>query len=230
MSSELISYSELRRYEKYLKQFVPFFDRVDYSYKSKVLKDNCHKYLSSVRGDEFKSLKFVDEIDFSLRDWLYDTFGLCEVLESYRINNAYYHRVSRLKSRITQIVSKRSYFLTITWTDYYLSPTSPGYLKEGTRREYITKFLKKISTDYVANIDFGEKNGREHYHAVVQADNINFNDWKYGNLDFKLITYTKNDCVELARYVSKLTNHAIKETTKRTSLIYPKRKYNTSYN
>ena len=218
------SYSELVRYEKYLKQFEPFMDKVDYKYKSKCIRDKCHKMLNSVRSNEYKSIKFIDEVDISLRNWLYDTFGLCEVLEAYRINNAYYHRTTRLKQRISKIVTKRSYFLTITWTDYYLSSTSPGYLKEGTRREYITRFLKKISTDYVANIDFGEKNNREHYHAVVQAENINFLDWQYGNLDFKLITYTDNDCVELARYVSKLTNHAIKETTKRQALIYPKKK------
>lgn len=218
------SYSELVRYEKYLKNNSSL-DKVDYKYKSKCITDNVHKYLNSVRSDEYKSIKFIDEVDTSLRDWMYETFGLCEVLEAYRINNAYYHRVIRLKQRISKIVTQRSYFLTITWTDYYLSPTSPGYLKEGTRREYVTRFLKKISTDYVANIDFGEENKREHYHAVVQADYINFEDWQYGNLDFKLITYTKNDCVELARYVSKLTNHAIKETTKRQALLYPKKKY-----
>lgn len=215
-------FSELVRYEKTLKKYAHLSsdNTTDYFFKSKVLNHNVNSFIKSVSNKERISNYLSDYPDYSLRIWLYETFGLCEVLESYRINNAYYHRLSRLKSKICKIVSKRSFFLTLTWEDKYLRPDSPLYLNESTRRRYVQRYLKDNCTDYVANIDYGEKGGREHYHAVVQSDRIYSKKWKYGNLDFEIITYTDNDSLLLAKYVDKLVNHAIKESTKRCAILY----------
>ena len=78
--------------------------------------------------------------------------------------------------------------------------------------------------NYVANVDYGAKNHREHYHAVVMCDNIDHKSWRYGAINFKRINYDADiDTInKLSMYVAKLTNHAIKETCKRCYLIYPK--------
>ena len=217
-------FSELVRYEKTLKKFSNICSKdIDYSYKSKVLSHNVNSYINSARSKERISNIISDVPDYSIRNWLYETFGMCEVLESYRINNAYYHRLSRLRSRICKIVSSRSFFLTFTWSDKYLRPDSPFYLSDITRRRYVQRFLNSYCNDFVANIDYGESGGREHYHAVVQCDRIISSYWKYGNLDFKLITYTDNDCELLSKYVDKLVNHAIKESAQRCHLIYKRK-------
>ena len=134
--------------------------------------------------------------------------------EAKKINHASYKRANRLKQRISKIIQKDSLFLTFTFKDEVLQSTNPD-----TRKRYVTRFLNAFNVPYVANIDFGSKHGREHYHAILQMPRINLTEWKYGGLNGKSIRNT-NDDVKLAKYISKLTNHAIKETTKRQAIIY----------
>jgi hypothetical protein len=137
--------------------------------------------------------------------------------EAERINNAYYARVRRLKVRIAHLLSLGTcFFLTLTFNNDTLSITSAD-----TRRKYVTRFLKSISTDYVGNIDFGSKNGREHYHAVVLCSVApDMSSWDcYGFSNAKVIV-SSEDFVPVAKYISKLTNHAVKATTKGCRAIY----------
>lgn len=135
--------------------------------------------------------------------------------ESKKINKADLNRNVRLKKRITKYLNMgKCLFLTLTFTDDVLANTS-----EDTRRQYVRKWLKKYSSYYVANIDFGDENEREHYHAIIRYDRIGPKEWPYGHSKIKRIRYT-TDAPKLSKYISKLTNHAIKETTKRHALIY----------
>lgn len=219
--------SELRRYYKYFRDI--YNPSVDYNYKSFVLSNkintavnkinwNTHlNFLSNITGEYFQYSYPQDTLEIWYNS-LADKFGFLSILEGIRLNNARYHRVGRLKRRVESIISYRSYFLTLTFTNTTLSNTSVE-----TRRRYVARYLKSISFNYVANIDYGKKNHREHYHAVVQCDNIDHKLWKYGNLDFELITYEDETPIEkLSKYIAKLTNHAIKETCKRGHMIYPK--------
>lgn len=142
-----------------------------------------------------------------------------ELLECMRIDNANNHRVRRLKERIKNMLNKgQCIFLTLTFNDTTLSNTT-----DKERRIAVVRYLKSFKTEYVANIDFGKENHREHYHALILADKINYKKWnKYGNINGKKIRLRDIDNVKtkLAKYIAKLTNHAIKETTKRSALIY----------
>lgn len=137
--------------------------------------------------------------------------------EAEKIVHAQINRTSRLRSRIKKIASEyaNSTFCTLTFTDEVLSNTSVE-----TRRKYVRRFLKRQASGlpYIANIDFGAKKGREHYHAVC-AFRVNPKDWKYGALNVQKIRSASDD-VKLSKYVSKLTNHAIKETARRNVMIY----------
>lgn len=136
--------------------------------------------------------------------------------EATRINLAYYARVKRLKDRISTLLRLGTcFFLTLTFNDSVLASTSAD-----TRRKYVTLFLKSLSTDYVANIDFGSQNGREHYHAVVLSDSPIMTPWDcYGFSNAKKIG-SSEDFTPIAKYISKLANHAVKATTKGSRAIY----------
>lgn len=198
--------------------------KIDYVYKSKILKNNdlinteklvsktifINKDLCNFKTGEIimtlKKAREINEKNYNNKDWL----------EARKINNCYYHRSLRLKNRITNYLKKgQCIFLTLTFTDKTLNNTSSE-----TRKKYVKNYLKSCSDYYIANIDFGGKNDREHYHAIVVADKVNYSKWhKYGALKGQKINGRACE-VKLSKYVSKLTNHAIKETTKRNVIIY----------
>lgn len=116
------------------------------------------------------------------------------------------------------LVSGNCLFLTLTFNDETLKDTSAD-----TRRQYVRKYLKQFNCKYVANIDFGKENHREHYHAVICADKIDLSSWRiHGNINVERVRNRniERDNTRLSKYICKLSNHAIKETTKRSSLIY----------
>lgn len=188
----------------------------NYERKAYILNEGIDQELSNL--SKHMTFNTCNKIysDSSFKSLLH-RYNIEDIKEGLRVLDARSQRARRLKHRIERIIQSKSYFLTFTFTDDVLRDTKPE-----TRRRYVARFLRDISSDYVANIDFGEKNGREHYHAVVSSQNIPLT-WSYGALNFKSITYGNCTSDKLAKYVSKLTNHAIKETTKRQALIYPKK-------
>ena len=144
---------------------------------------------------------------FNLEDWQ----------EAHRINKASYARIQRLKRRIAAMLKNgECLFLTLTFTDEVLRKTT-----EDTRRQAVRRYLKSFGVPYVANIDYGKKNGREHYHAVIRTDYVDYSAYTYGAINGEKI-HSAEDYVKLSKYVAKLTNHAIKQTNKRQVIIYSK--------
>jgi hypothetical protein len=126
----------------------------------------------------------------------------------------------RLYLRTKKVVeSNKGYFLTLTFTDKVLNSTT-----ELTRRRYVSRFLKENCDYYVANIDYGTKNGREHYHCVcIPNTDLRRTVWVYG---FKCVEKTADystssvDYIKLGRYITKLYRHALKFSNKSSRLIY----------
>ena len=170
-------------------------------------------------AEAFRSV-FVDD-DFTKLDKLLDDTILTPQLAFY-VNQTLltnrWKRVKRLRIRAEQmILSNHAVFVTLTFRDDVFETTSVE-----TRRRYVARFLKQSCDTYVANIDFGEKNGREHYHAIVDSK-INPLEWKYGSCNVERIRPCKNDSVAVSKYLTKLTSHAIKESTGHAyRLIYSK--------
>lgn len=131
----------------------------------------------------------------------------------------FYKRLQRCREKLSILLKKPCWFYTFTFTDDVLSFTSPA-----TRRRYISRILKNCN--YIANVDYGKKNGREHYHAV--ADCL-IEDYPYGfytaisiRLDYDCI----GNCTSLSRlskYIAKLSNHSLKDTTGRSRLMYSRK-------
>lgn len=138
--------------------------------------------------------------------------------EAFKLNNNFYCRNKRLNKRIKNMLEMgQCIFLTLTFDDKTLESTS-----DETRRCYVVRYLKEQCNCFVANIDFGKKNGREHYHAVVFPKNIkvDYSAWTCGSINGEKIRLKDKTDVKLSKYVAKLSNHAIKSTTKRSVLIY----------
>ena len=197
---------------------------VDYSLKAQVIESGLtlleRKYskmtfLKSIESDDKMPLS-EEEYEALYELWCHDDEAQKLIKEAHKVNNASYKRRNRLAMRITlMMLLGDCIFLTLTFKDDILNNTS-----RETRRRYVTRFLKSQSDWYVANIDYGSLNHREHYHAVIKCDKVDNTAWSYGAIDFERVRVSDNSSKRLAKYVCKLTNHAIKETTKRNYCIY----------
>lgn len=155
-------------------------------------------------------------------------------------NKNRYARVKRLRDRVSQYVKDgHGYFITLTFRDDVLEETGAH-----TRRRYVQRWCNKWLNSYVANIDFGGKKGREHYHCIGDGetyldDKVSFKwaskDWfeRYGAIQIERIHPCKSNgknpdsssydisITRTCKYITKLTSHAIKETTgKAWNLLY----------
>ena len=143
-------------------------------------------------------------------------YGYTTLKVANNLNRASYYRTARLKERIREaVLSGSAWFITITFNPETLSKTN-----EKTRRVYVSRWLKSLTPFYVANIDYGLKNEREHYHAVITSDQRPPKSWSYGFVDILKVKTTEIDTKRVSKYISKLTNHAIKNTTKSKRIIY----------
>lgn len=161
---------------------------------SRYLRLSRKKCLSPLELDEWNELeKWIDNIGN----------------EEYNyIKREYLSRINKYK-RIKRFIeenysfSNNNYFITFTINDNYINLKRNTYLKH----------LKAIFKDKVAilNTDYGALNERLHFHAICfDIDNTDFlHAWSYGFTNAKLIRKFE-DKVKLAKYVSKLCNHAIK--------------------
>lgn len=209
--------------------------KVDYSYKSYVLQEHNDLLLQQRKAslidyleNEFIANGVIPSFLGNYKGVLNSTelYHYClknnllkELKECYKINRASFYRTKRLKERIeTMLLNGDCIFLTLTFDNDTLNTTDAKQ-----RRIMVSRYLKLFDAPYVANIDFGKLNKREHYHAVINTANIDYSLWrKYGNINGEKIRNKdiKSDKTKLAKYICKLSNHAIKETTKRSALIY----------
>lgn len=135
---------------------------------------------------------------------------------AYRLNESKYRKAKKVRDKISKIVySGQAIFVTLTFSDDTLKNTS-----QATRRRYVARYLKSQCCNYAANIDYGSQNGREHYHAIVDKK-LDHNLWScYGAINFKQVRNTHGDVMGVSKYISKLTNHALKNKGLQPRLIY----------
>lgn len=135
--------------------------------------------------------------------------------------NARYMRVSRVKDRFHYLICRRkyAYFLTFTFDNNYI------YKCDRTKRDLIKNCLNSIDDSlYILNIDYGDRTEREHYHCILGTDVLL-------SKTFFLLTYPCFTWVEqipldmtqikkVSKYINKLSNHSIKDSTKSHRIVY----------
>lgn len=203
--------------------------KIDYEYKAKVLTDHQDilKFQKQFSREAFLVEHLLNYDDSTYYEFLKKISVLHEDEELWRawqeaekINHASYKRNKRLKDTIEQMLwNGDCYFLTLTFSDLTFKRVS-----DKVRRRYVSYALKNIAADYVANIDYGELNGREHYHAVIQSDiEPDLSAWsRFGFYHVQKVR-SDDDFIKLGKYVGKLTNHAIKNTTRGARIIYSRK-------
>ena len=155
-------------------------------------------------------------------------FNKDKKLES--ILSSRYQKCSRIKKRFIYLIAryKYLYFVTFTFDDYYIN------LCDRSRKDLIKSSLYGFSSDikYILNIDFGKNTERLHYHCIVATnDNGDLNSFLQNN--YPCFSYTekirisKEDLKRTSKYINKLSNHAIKDSTKRSRLLYNFKGYDT---
>ena len=126
---ELIYYRDLRRYEKSLKRYESIKNFCDYKYKADLLSNNLPLYLTQAHFNERQEILRELPIDTTFRDNLAEKFGFCAMLESYRLNDSYKHRILRLREKISNIIYNYDtlFFITFTFTDSTLSQETKAW-------------------------------------------------------------------------------------------------------
>lgn len=124
--------------------------------KRAVLDSGLDKDLSKARFKAYKG----DRSDLNKLEERYPS----EVLKVARnIDSANFLRYRRVFQRVSKFVERgEGVFLTLTFNDDALKTDIK------TRRVYVARCMRSLSSDYVANIDYGTKSEREHYHGLFR--------------------------------------------------------------
>lgn len=202
--------------------------KYDNAFKQKVLLKGIDKQVANIKRDNYKRITKKDYFDvngellYSLELNSYDDMiskyrkGFNFIDCADRLNESKYRKAKKVRDKITKLVlTDNAIFITLTFNNDTMSKTSAL-----TRRRYVSRYLKENCSNYVANIDFGALNGREHYHAIVSRD-IDFTNWyKIGAINVERVRPLENSSTRISRYITKLTNHALKIGAIAPRLIY----------
>lgn len=179
----------------------------DKALKEAILNDNLDIVFNKARLEAFKG-------NGDSLEALKNTYGKDVARVTANINNSKRKKYKRCRHRIEQtVLDGNAWFVTLTFSDKTLERTS-----KDTRRQYVRRNLQKHFEIYVANIDYGSKNEREHYHSLIYCQHDPTNEiksfWdKYGFSKTEQVRTTEDDAKRTIKYVVKLTRHALKETT-----------------
>lgn len=207
--------------------------KYDNAFKQKVLLNEIDKQVAIIKRENYKKESLTHYVDeFGAVFCSVPTNCWREMIAPYR--NGYnlidcadrlleskYRKAKKVRDKITNLVLTNSaIFITLTFKDSVLSKTS-----DLTRRRYVARYLKENCKEYVANVDFGALNGREHYHAVVSKD-VDLSKWyRYGAIQVERVRPLEDSTKRISRYISKLTNHALKVGCVAPRLIYSRLSY-----
>lgn len=139
---------------------------------------------------------------------------LCEQMRKAR-----YEQIKKIEEHIkfwfNKSLNKSVLFCTFTFNDMAMEQ------KPATRKKAIVTMLNRTD-DYLLNIDYGARNEREHYHAIVLVPTSElytedkhlrchrFDDYRKGFYSVEEVRREDKDKKRLSRYVTKLTLHSIK--------------------
>lgn len=126
------------------------------SLKACVLDEDLPKQYNKARKRAFQG----DRSDLDELEGIYPS----ELLQVARnIVSSQNQRYKRAFDRTSEYIKAgEGVFLTFTFTDKALTTD------EKTRRVYVSRTLRDLSREYIANIDYGTKSEREHYHAIFR--------------------------------------------------------------
>lgn len=144
-----------------------------------------------------------------------------EVKRVLRDVSAVHQRRKRIRRYIKEMAAQgRLYLVSLTFGDCYDTTTRVS------RDKYAREWLNKHTADYMACLDIGKKNGREHYHAIARFDYPleefkakrqtyvrpvdESHAWRHGFFTIKPIETDENDLNKTLGYAFKASTYAFK--------------------
>lgn len=134
-----------------------------------------------------------------------------------------YNKVSRIKRHMLYMYHRKKflYFITFTFDNKYINKC------DRTKKDLIKKCLLKYDKDiyYILNVDYGSQTKRQHYHAIVGSDRY-FSLKGFLQLEYPCFTWCEkirfdnSSFKTIPKYINKLTNHAIKESTRSSRIVF----------
>lgn len=144
--------------------------------------------------------------------------------EFEKILSARYQKVGRVKRHLVYLVTRRKYhyFVTFTFSNLYINSC------DRTKRDLIKHALKSFSDEilYILNVDYGSRTEREHFHCIVGTDSTHsllthLNLTYFGGFFHVQKVILHNSSISrLSKYINKLTNHCIKDSTRNKRIVY----------
>lgn len=203
---------------------------MNHELRQRVLQDGTYRKYTGNRKEAFRNGTLYvnetvnDETGETRRQVNIDALGVTkeEANECERIRKSKNKQRERIEEHIKFLFDSTScdlFFVTFTFNDYILKNT-----KESTRKQKVTRTLTPCD-DYIGNVDYGEKNEREHYHALVALNRDKyqryeddeghlslsvFSKYDYGFINVTEVKREGKDAERLSRYISKLTLHSVK--------------------
>lgn len=146
-----------------------------------------------------------------------------ENIEFERLLKSRYNKCSRITKRFLYLFHryKHLYFCTFTLNDYYINKS------DRTRKDLIKDSLYFIDDDikYIINVDYGKQTERLHYHGII-ATNFDLDLNICLQLVYPCFSYSEpirldnKSIKKIPKYINKLSNHAIKDSTKNSRVLY----------
>lgn len=140
-----------------------------------------------------------------------------------KILKARYNKVNRVKQHFVYLYHNRlnTYFLTFTFDDDTLEKC------DRTKKDLIKHVLNNFDKNslIILNIDFGNQTEREHYHCIFGTDKkddlSSFLESNYPCFSKTLkIRHDFESLEVLSKYINKLSNHAVKRSTRNFRVYY----------
>lgn len=151
--------------------------------------------------------------DERARDKLVDELGIDKYMSILNLGRSIHRRRKKVSDTIVSYSKERLVFGTLTFNNEVLSSTD-----ERHRRIRLVRFLKsRFPSGYIGNVDYGKKNGREHYHFIaISLDGVlPLNEWRSGYSDIRIVGNDEDERAKIAQYLTKLERHALKATASR---------------
>lgn len=196
---------------------------------NQILNDPIYETVKSMKYCFSHHCDHINEITGELLMSYETACGLLEFLkydsdfnDAMKVIHADNRRYNRIFHRLNYMMTLGScLFVTLTFSDDAMNRNN-----EVSRKKAVKTFLKAHSDLYIANIDFGSKTGREHYHAVIlNSDPKICDDWVYGYSNAQMIRDNIDSSDRIARYMIKIINHFVKSTVRRNYVIYSRSKW-----
>jgi len=149
---------------------------------------------------------YRDRVDDLINKGHSKCFSMDKALENYE--NSKYDMRCRIDKRVNAIIeSENGIFYTLTLNNRYNDAMEHDKLEKKAK-----KWCKTYFDIYLGNRDYGENNGRIHWHilAIGKEQLPTQESWPYGNIDW--IRFYNGKYKKIRNYILKMSSHSLKES------------------